>query len=306
MENSGSLTVMNPFSELTIIVPIHNHMNRSHKLLSWIESKELLVSQIILVHDTSDNQPLTIIKTLVSTIGSIEIVEGNFAAPGLARNAGLELANRKWITFWDFDDLPQLDGFTRFFEKTVMSDAEIGIGRFEVASTSSGEVLSDSLFFDDLENAVSDLMVNPGIWRWVFQRDLIGSTRFPKNRIGEDQIFLAKIGGHNKKIFFSNEIIYHYFIGDPNQATLSELNTLELLAVAEELVSLSKSSIGHSKRYCQVAALRCSGSYLRRSRATKTKINYIRCGLISVHLLLQQPLGFHTLCRQAFKSRTIL
>jgi glycosyltransferase EpsH len=100
---------------LSIIVPVHNLKNRTGNLFSWVFSSAFVQSQIILVHDTSDNQSASEMRNAIKAYSNIELIEEYCNSPGEARNIGLARAEREYLVFWDFDDLPIIPEFLVFF-----------------------------------------------------------------------------------------------------------------------------------------------------------------------------------------------
>ena len=106
---------MHQLERLSIIVPIHNLKDRTSNLFSWLFSADISQAQILLVHDTSDNQDASDIRRAINHYNNIELIEEYCNSPGLARNVGLESDERDFVVFWDFDDLPVMNEFKTFF-----------------------------------------------------------------------------------------------------------------------------------------------------------------------------------------------
>ena len=116
---------------LSIIVPIHRISGGIQNLNSWISNPILIDAEIILVHDTSDGESFLPIETICKNLTNVILLEGNFSSPGLARNKGLEIASRPWISFWDFDDLPDPVNFLRMLQETISDRNLVGLGSFQ-------------------------------------------------------------------------------------------------------------------------------------------------------------------------------
>jgi hypothetical protein len=48
------------------------------------------------------------------------------------------------------------------------------------------------------------IAMDPGFWRMIFRREIIGSVRFTSYKMGEDQLFLLALDFFNRKLFFSS------------------------------------------------------------------------------------------------------
>jgi glycosyltransferase involved in cell wall biosynthesis len=213
---------------------------RLQNLESWYASFNYADCEVIFVHDVQDEGTSHELKKLVqgSEFKNYKIIEGFYGGPGPARNAGLEISRGKWVTFWDSDDI----AFPREYLNAINSQdsfQNIIIGNYEICQVSDGSISKKIIPERDKINAFA---LNPGIWRVIFRRDCIGSTRFPNIRMAEDQIFIAKVLSKVKEISFVDSVVYRYFMGGKSQLT-SNINAIsDLKAAALQSLSLCKSS----------------------------------------------------------------
>jgi hypothetical protein len=241
---------------LSIVVTIYRPSRGLTNLLSWIYNKSLSKYQIIIVHDSSDNENISELFSELKDYKNIDLLEGDFGSPGESRNAGIEQAKGNWITFWDFDDLPNLDSFSRFMKKLERSNFQVGIGSFEVVNLNDSKVISRKVFPSEVvSECLSLTFLNPGLWRWILRRDIIGQTRFSSHKMGEDQLFLAEICAHNFKIAITQAITYSYFVGDRLQQTAIKRNFINMVSVIERVINLRSSSVGHNREFIEIAFL---------------------------------------------------
>ena len=175
---------------LSIVVTIYRPSRGLTNLLSWIYDKSLSKYQIIIVHDSSDNENISELFSELKECKNIELLEGDFGSPGESRNAGIEQAKGNWITFWDFDDLPNLDSFSGFMKKLDLSDSQVGVGSYEVVNLQGAKVISRKVFPSEVVGeSLSFTFLNPGLWRWIFRRDVIGQTRFSSHYYDDNYFF---------------------------------------------------------------------------------------------------------------------
>lgn len=251
---------------LSIIVPIHRISGGIQNLNSWISNPILMDAEIILVHDTSDGESFLPIEIICRNLTNVILLEGNFASPGLARNKGLEIASRPWISFWDFDDLPDPVNFLRMLQETISDRNLVGLGSFQTCPR--GIRASEKqlrVYRSESPRSLTDLMINPGLWRWVFAREIVGDAKFRSIRRGEDQLFLAETRAFEYPITFCEDIVYTYFIGDENQLSNKETFDPELLLAAHHFFNLSQTATGETKLFSRVACLSMNLAYLKRS-----------------------------------------
>jgi glycosyltransferase involved in cell wall biosynthesis len=218
-----SLVVVKPL--LSVIVPITNMAGRLHHLSSWITESSNKPIQIIIIHDIADQVTGIELKELLSKckLSNIVLIEGKYGNPGYARNAGLKVATGEWCVFWDSDDRPMVNSILLVLMETNLDD-EIIIGKFNVRNCLDGSVRQ---YYTQILSYKSVAM-NPGIWRMIFRRQTISDTKFPSLRMGEDQVFLARLNFGTRKLRFVESIFYQYNLGGSSQLTKSRIAIKDL------------------------------------------------------------------------------
>jgi glycosyltransferase involved in cell wall biosynthesis len=275
---------------LTIIVPIHKPSHGVENFASWIRNPILLESQIILVHDASDGETFEPIMELCAGLSNVTFLDGNQNSPGLTRNLGLDQADREWVTFWDFDDRPNPAAFLEMLNKTISEKNLIGIGAFSVCTCKEKANTSfKELFRSQHPSNSSDLMINPGIWRWVFSRPLIGNTRFQSTKRGEDQLFLAEIDAFDYNLTLCDQTVYTYFIGDANQLSVNIEYESELFFTAEKFFKTARVKKGNTALFSRVAFVSSSLTYVKKSFLKKSFVRILKLLPRIAFTLLQTP-----------------
>jgi hypothetical protein len=267
---------MHQLERLSIIVPIHNLKDRTSNLFSWLFSADISEAQVLLVHDTSDNQDASGIRSAIKHYNNIELIEEYCNSPGLARNVGLERAEREYVVFWDFDDLPIINEFKNFFCEFVQSDKKCGVGGYSINVIQAG-IMSKAYTREILSNDKRKLMVNPGLWRWIFMRETIGSTRFISSKLAEDQYFLATLEVFDQEIFIWQGAVYRYFVGESNQLTKDRSLENQSLPVAIFFLDKFHQVKPVTKMFCFVAAFRITLYQIFQKRS----VNPVVFGLLS-------------------------
>jgi len=214
-------------STLSVIVPVAKMSGRLLNLSKWLQELEsiLLISdifcEIILIHDIQDKNTSRELKQLISKFSKIKIIfkEAFYGSPGLARNAGIEIASGEWITFWDSDDIPQIGSVLKIIRDNIKFDIDCIIGNYTAVNDLTG-IKTSNQHIDNLKIQITKL---PGIWRFIFNRSTIGKLRFEDLLIAEDQLFLMKYLNKSTKYILSDEVFYEYFIGNQHHQTSNQL-----------------------------------------------------------------------------------
>jgi glycosyltransferase involved in cell wall biosynthesis len=210
--------------KLSAIVPVNNYFQHRSNIEKIIHDCVSLEIELILVLDRQSSEASEDLRALFKKSDGYGLViacdSGN---PGGARNAGLICATAEWITFWDCDDEPRVSKIFEMILSSSEAKNQVLVGSFQIKSL-EGETSTIRIL--DLNNWDIDLGLNPGIWRFVFRKDLIEDTRFPDARMGEDQIFLQRVISKEPDVLISHIVTYVYRTNVPNQLT-SELVSLK-------------------------------------------------------------------------------
>lgn len=183
---------------------------------TWLSDCTDLLINIVIVHDIQDPYTSKDLADLVTKHNclDIQVVEGTFGSPGLARNTGLKSLLGTWTAFWDADDLPNPQEVLAVVAKAA-ANYEVIIGNFSVNSPRGVTT------FEHHER-IENVALNPGLWRMVFHSSVLQGMNFSDARMGEDQLFLIDLNLGARKILFSSENFYQYFQGSPMQLTSSQ------------------------------------------------------------------------------------
>ena len=178
-----------------------------------------------MVHDQTFLDVGTELKELVQSVNTSKVIliQGVFGNPGSARNAGLEIATGDWVGFWDSDDTPNIENIFSAINISQEYD-EILVGNFSVFDIKTMDYRTPIKNV----NGINSVAMNPGIWRMIFRRQTISDTKFPSLRMGEDQVFLARLNFGMRKLRFVESIFYQYNLGGPSQLTKSRIALKDL------------------------------------------------------------------------------
>ena len=225
---------------VTVVVPVAKMSGKLDYLTSWIKNIDSNIFETILVHDKYDESTGAELRALVQSLPSQKIVllEDKYGSPGAARNAGLDEAKSKWIAFWDSDDLPDLAEFLEMIQNAENGNFKIAIGGFETVGFGSDETTYRNVSLPSIGEWGSNIPLNPGIWRWAFQRDIIGNRRFQNFLMGEDQCFLVLLEPLSKNIYIHEKSVYFYQIDQPGQLTRNRSAINEITKSIEYLHKL--------------------------------------------------------------------
>ena len=244
------LSIIVPFQELRIL--------KENMLCSF--QKESTEIELILVHDTRSQLSEQEVDCLKKEVHNSQYVYGEFKSPGLARNKGLEKASGDWIIFWDSDDFAYP---TKVLDVLDSKREGVVVANFKSVNRSS------SVRRAEVNSQVDpkQIVINPGLWRFIFPSRIAKSCRFRELKLGEDIIFLIECGAFDIDHVFVQDIIYEYRITSI-QSTKNMDIELHLQKFIQELAKVivsrnSKSEYPYAIYWRQVLSL------LRHSKGRK-------------------------------------
>ena len=226
--------------KLSAVIPVHGsaYASRTHFLREIIKSSAQV--KLVIVADGLSQADASALEEIVKEndfIG-IDLIHGIFGDPGSARNAGLEIVDTNWVCFWDSDDIPNPVTFKSMIDMAELADAKVAKGCYEVLDVKSGKRNLVSTQHVSIQNSARHLL-DPGIWRYAFSKEIYKKIRFPALRMGEDQDYLVKVLLEKRKIFQTKDLVYTYRVGHDTQITKSGtafLDVSQSLKLLEDLL----------------------------------------------------------------------
>ena len=181
--------------DLSIIVPCHNLENYLSDLLMSLKLQNIkdYEVELIFVCDACTDKTREVLENFdLSNFSSVQIIDADVKACGLARNVGLEEACGRYIWFLDGDDwLLDFNAITTALK--LIEDKQVDILR----------VGFDCAYPDRFRFSMM-------VWQYVYSRELIGDIRFTNIQPNEDLEFMKLIQKKNPTMFFYPRKLYYY------------------------------------------------------------------------------------------------
>ena len=115
--------------DLSIIVPVYNVEEYLEECLKSIYKIEEIKYEVILVNDGSKDRSFEIMQEFKNMYGDRTIIiDKQNGGLSSARNAGLRIAQGKYVAFIDSDDFIDPNEFEKIVRKSTEFDLDIGIG----------------------------------------------------------------------------------------------------------------------------------------------------------------------------------
>lgn len=218
---------------ISVIVPIYNTEAYLQRCIDSILEQTYENLQIILVDDGSPDGCPQICDEICKTDSRITVIHQSNTGQGLARNAGLQMAAGKYVTFIDSDDWISCGHIENLYRAITVHQADAAIGS-HTAVASDGSMMEARLSFEErvysgdeiLEqivlpligtdlDAVSDVAVESSssmtLYRMKTIRDNQVSYISERFAVAEDLVFNIDFFVYAERVAVVNETGYYYF-----------------------------------------------------------------------------------------------
>ncbi len=210
---------------ISIIVPVYNVDNYLRDCLDSILGQTYTNIEIICINDGSTDNSLEILNEYKDKDSRITVISQMNGGLSAARNAGLEVAKGKWVTFVDSDDCIH----NKFIERTVFVAKNTGsslvIARYKTFSDINDlginelkydqQIESKSIIGNGLDIFKLSYTQNDGVtlntaWGKLYSRSLFSDLRFPCGKIHEDEFTTYKTFITSSRVTFLDDTLYFY------------------------------------------------------------------------------------------------
>ena len=175
----------------SVIVPAHNAVGFMRRGLDSIRRQSFTDYELIVVCDKCVDDTYSIAKEYAD-----KVLVTDYGLCGLARNAGMDIADGKYILFMDDDDY------------WMAGNA------FEQIHDLAADAKPDILFFDFYWNHRGIFRQRPqycwAVWSKAWRREFVGCLRFDDFEYGEDVAFMKAMMAKDPKRAYLDSVIYFY------------------------------------------------------------------------------------------------
>ena len=196
---------------LSVIVPIYNAGQFLTRCIDSILAQNFSWFECILVDDGSTDRSPDICQEYQSTDHRVRFFHKRNGGISSARNAGLEVARGKWITFIDADDVLPTTAFSDLLSRA--SDSDLIVGGVEYLMSGVQYIPSDCRIQKGDHSLEYEIMRPYFVTAWgkLFKRDLLGTLRFNERCLcSEDVSFVWRYVSMVETITLVKGVVYFY------------------------------------------------------------------------------------------------
>ena len=235
--------------DISVIVPVYNVSDYLEECIDSLINQTKNNIEIILVDDGSTDNSKEICDEAGQRYNNIKVIHKKNGGLSSARNAGIDIANGKYLAFIDSDDWVHKDMLKVMFELAIKNDADIVQCDFlrinnieqikDVNDNSDYKILSN---IESLCELHEKTYVNTILaWNKIYRRELFEEIRYPDGKIHEDEITTYKLIYKANRIVKTNRVLYYYRY-NTNSITTANFNEKKLSALEalEERIDFMK------------------------------------------------------------------
>mgnify|MGYP004658611791 CR=1 FL=1 len=201
---------------ISVIVPVYNVEKYLKKCIKSIMNQSYTNLEIILINDGSTDNSGKICDELKEQDKRIKVIHKSNGGLSDARNAGLKIANGKYIGFVDSDDYIAEDMFETLYSINKKYDSDISIVSFyeiykdKVIGVRDSKKLQELTKIDAMKELLIDTNIQSYAWNKLFRRELFEGLEFPTNKNFEDIATTLLLFEKANKVVLLEEPKYYY------------------------------------------------------------------------------------------------
>jgi len=219
---------------ITIIIPVYQVENYLHQCISSLLIQTYSNLEIILVDDGSKDDSGSICDFYAVQDKRITVIHKTNGGLSDARNAALNVAHGKYVTFIDSDDYVSGNYIELLYNMHIKYDADISVCKYEKLWISFNNNKLNSKrkkykiieYVFTVERALEEMLYqklfNNESWGKLYPLEYFSDIRYPVGKLFEDLAVTYKLVEKASKVAVSSEAAYFYL--QRNDSIMSKAN----------------------------------------------------------------------------------
>ena len=203
---------------LSVIIPVYNVEKYLRKCVDSVLAQDIADMEVILIDDGSPDNSGAICDEYAEKDTRVKVIHKENGGISTARNAGLDIARGKYITFVDSDDyllpntfIPNLDYIKKHPEVDCLQFPMIHDVRIEFAKKYTHLKKERTFVGNDIFiNWWDGDVITYCVCGKIFKREVFSNIRFPKNVFFEDAMIVAELSKRCNIMHLSMNKGYYY------------------------------------------------------------------------------------------------
>lgn len=221
---------------ISIVIPVYKVEKYLEKCVESVINQTYKNLEILLVNDGSPDSCPKICDEYAQKDNRIKVIHKENGGLSDARNAGIDVATGKYITFIDSDDYISNDYVEYMYNLAKKHNAQIATCEFEIVYLED-ELKNNSEYIEDIEvltprdffyNMLFAKRSDVTACAKLYEIELFKEIRYPKGVVYEDTATTYKLIEKCNKIATGNKKCYFYFTRPNSISKISGFNSNEL------------------------------------------------------------------------------
>lgn len=203
--------------DISVIVPVYKVEAYLNECVDSILAQTFQNIEVILVDDGSPDRCGEICDKYAQRDARVRVIHQQNVGLSCARNAGIQVADGRYLCFVDSDDLVSSNYCETLFnllDGTEYDFSVCGVLRYldggviqELDDNSEVNIMSNEAFLEAQLCGKTEF----GVWNKLYRRELFEHIQFMQKKIHEDVIWSADLAKHLKKgVICTSKKLYYY------------------------------------------------------------------------------------------------
>ena len=253
---------MNNNELISIIVPVFNTEKFLNRCITSIINQKYKNIEVILVNDGSTDNCPSICESWKNKDSRIKVIHKKNGGLSSARNAGLKIAEGKYIGFVDSDDWIDENMYLKLYTAIRNYNADIAISKIEIVKVNNNklkekvsriEILNKQDMYD-LFFRVSKKQINYCVCDKLYNANLIKKFNFTEGIRFEDIDFNYRVFSEANKAIYLNDKLYYWYFNEGNSITRNKVikKDLQLIDVWKKIYKHCKKNNPNNSYYAKM------------------------------------------------------
>ena len=214
--------------DISVIVPFYNLERYVRECLDSVAAAlsasggEGVSAEVLCIDDGSTDSTGAILDDYAAKDSRFHAIHKANGGEGSARNAGLDAAAGKWVTFLDGDDV-WLENHISVAAPLLASKPDADIAAFKYAQFDDGRESprpegAEARMFDVGMEIPSEVLLEVGVFPTFFRRDFLKEMRFSALPLGADRLFVAQCLARAETLVKCDAVVHGYRIREGSMA----------------------------------------------------------------------------------------
>lgn len=234
---------------ISVVVPIYNVEKYLKKCIDSILIQTYENIEIILVDDGSLDNCGKICDEYEKDDKRVKVIHKQNGGLSDARNAGINIAKGKYITFIDSDDFVERNSIELLYRNIIEYGKDISIGqiyRFHTEKNMNKKETKEHIKVYETKEAMEQLLYNnqysTSTAGKLFLTNLFENIKFPYGKKYEDLATVYKLIFNSNGVVVTNQNVYNYFVARPDSIMNEKFTPtrMDALYFTEEILKFIK------------------------------------------------------------------